>query len=142
MNEQERLRLAESFLQEAVFASRAKQAAGASLFGAATNCGLGARAEVVLDLSPRAAEIAREIWPRELDAVELERIQSVTRSWIELQDSLDRKRNHFLKDFRRRHGFERASYSQEQLGAFEDGLAKVNGEAGAQLRLSAASLLA
>lgn len=140
MHDAERARLAESFLNEAVFESRAKQAAGTALFGGSASCGLGARAEVVLELSPGAAAIASELWPSEITPADVERIRDVTREWVELQDALDRKRNHFLKEFRQRHGFDRAAYSTELLTAFEEGLARVNAEVESRRRELASRL--
>ena len=139
MSSEQRIELAEAFLQEAVFASRAKQAAGASLMQGA-GCGLGTRAEVVLDLSPRAAQLAKQLWPRELAADELEIIRRTTADWIERQDALDRKRNHFLKAFRTQHGFDRNAYSAEQTAAYDHGLEQVNADS-AQARRSAAERL-
>jgi hypothetical protein len=138
--DEERLRQAEMFLAEAVFASRAKQSAGAALAAGGSNCGLGASSEVVLDLSPRAQELATLLWPQPLGAPDLERARSLTAAWIELQDALDRKRNHFLKDFRQRHGFDRNAYAPEQLAAFEQGLARINAEVEQRRRECAAQL--
>jgi len=139
MESERRLELAQALLQEAVFASRAKQAAGASLMQGA-GCGLGARAEVALELSPRAAEIARELWPRDLSPQELDRARTATAAWVEQQDALDRKRNHFLKDFRTRHGFDRNAYSPDQLAAFDQGLARINTEVAERLRAATQQL--
>ena len=44
------------------------------------------------------------------------------------QDALDRKRNHFLKAFRGKHGFDRTRYDAERLSEYERGLARVNDE--------------
>jgi hypothetical protein len=52
----------------------------------------------------------------------------VLRGWVEKQDALDRKRNHFLKAFRGQHGFDRTRYTSEQSAEFEAGLARVNDE--------------
>ena len=110
---EERLELAEQFLQEAVYRSRGAQA-GAGLFASGDpdrgDCGLGERAAVVLDLSPRAEEVFGLLWPEGLTEAELDEIREKMTSWIELQDALDRKRNHFLKAFRNEHGFERSSF--------------------------------
>jgi hypothetical protein len=155
----ERLALAEAFLQEAVYQSRAKQAAGSALAGLSgtisadskasspgtgsdtRRCGLGLRAEIVLDLSARAIEIGRQLWPSGLPETELDRIQAVLRDWIELQDALDRKRNHFLKAFRQAHGFDRHAYPPELRAEFEAGLERVNAEVTERRRASAAALL-
>jgi hypothetical protein len=103
-------------------------------------CGLGARAEVALELSPRGAEIARELWPHELSGPELDIARRVTAEWVEHQDALDRKRNHFLKDFRTRHGFDRNAYPPDQLAAFDQGLARINAEVDDRLRAAAQQL--
>jgi hypothetical protein len=139
MEGEQRIHLAEAFLAEAVFASRARQAASASLT-AGGGCGLGERAERSLDLSARGAELARELWPRELTSAETSSIRATLAQWVGEQDALDRKRNHFLKDFRQRHGFDRARYTPEQLARFEQGLDRINAE-GDELRRAAAQLL-
>jgi hypothetical protein len=144
--------LAEAFLQEAVFRSRAKQAAGAALAVApvtppapgaadARRCGLGLRAEVELELTPRAAELAADLWPAGLDAAALERVRAMLHEWVELQDALDRKRNHFLKAFRQAHGFDRNAYPPELRAEFEAGLERVNAEVSERRRAAAAALL-
>jgi len=139
------LERAEAFLQEAVYRSRARQAAGVALAQAATDkqrqCGLGARAELELDLSPRAAELARELWPAGLDDARAEQVRRTMTEWIERQDALDRERNHFLKAFRHTHGFDRNAYDAEQLAAFESGLERVNAQANAERTEAARRLL-
>jgi hypothetical protein len=136
----DRQRLAEDFLREAVYRSRAAQAAGVALrsTGGGSGCGLGERAGVVLDLSPRAADLFALLWPQGTSSVDAlrERMQR----WVERQDALDRKRNHFLKAFRQEHGFDRTRYTQDEVRAFEDGLAEINAEED-QLRVAAAAEL-
>ena len=145
---EESLRLGEEFLREAVYRSRERQAIGVSLQptrpdgSSPTNCGLGREAEVVLDLSPRAREILGELWPEELPQQDLERLRAVMTGWIETQDALDRERNHFLRDFRRQHGFDRTRYAPEDVRAFETGLERVNAEETSKRRAEAQRLLA
>lgn len=139
-----RLELAESFLQEAVFRSRERQAAGVELRRgarpAAGNCGLGEKAAIELDLSPRGRELAAGLWPAGLDAGALERVRARVAEWVVEQDALDRKRNHFLRDFRGKHGFDRTQYAAETLRAFEAGLAQVNAEETQRRREAAGEL--
>jgi hypothetical protein len=127
-----RVELAESFLQEAVFRSRERQAAGVELRRggnpAAGNCGLGEKAAIELDLSLRGRELTAQLWPAGLAGERLESLKAVVAGWIVEQDALDRKRNHFLRDFRQKHGFDRTSYSEELRHAYEAGLARVNAE--------------
>ena len=144
----DRIALAESFLQEAVYQSRARQAAGVGLSGSTLDsapapggCGLGDGASVDLELTPRGEELFRELWPRTVAPTELARIESVLHDWVESQDALDRKRNHFLRDFRQANGFDRRAYSKERAQAFEDGLARVNAEVNLKLRRAAEELL-
>ena len=149
-----RQQLAESFLQEAVFASRGAQAARHALSstpegsaqGTAGQCGLGERAAVVLDLSARGRELFDALFAEEADAAadeeRLSRMQQIMRQWITRQDALDRKRNHFLKDFRHEHGFDRNAYSPEQVAEFEQGLERINGENRERLASAAQELLA
>jgi hypothetical protein len=134
MESEERLARAALFLEEAVVRSRARQAAGTFLAQSASDvarqCGLGSRAEVELDLSARARELFDELWPAGADAATLERVQAVMRGWVEEQDAFDRERNHFLKAFRQRHGFDRNAYPAAVRAEFEGGLEAINAEVG------------
>ena len=126
------MELAERFLQEAVFRSRERQAVGAELRRGASpgagNCGLGEKAAIELDLSARGRELAAQLWPAGLEGARLDALKVLVSNWIVEQDALDRKRNHFLRDFRGQHGADRTKYADETLRAFEAGLAKVNAE--------------
>lgn len=139
-----RTELAEAFLREAVYRSRASQAAVTSLRkstdGTSGNCGLGEKASVVLDLDERGRELFLALWREESPA--LERIQGVMREWIERQDALDRKRNHFLKDFRGKHGFDRTLYGADEISLYEAGLARINDEEDRARRDAAEQLVA
>lgn len=135
----DRIALAESFLQEAVYRSRGDQAGATLLSAGSASCGLGEKPSVVLDLSPRAEEIYEELFGDQ--ATSLESLGAVMAAWVKKQDALDRKRNHFLKDFRNAHGFDRQSYSAEQLELFESGLDTVNGEVADARRAAAEDLL-
>jgi hypothetical protein len=146
----DRLALAEAFLQEAVFRSRAKQAAGTSLAqlpldaasGKLRQCGLGARAELELELTPRALELAQSLWPAGLADARVATARRVMSAWIERQDALDRERNHFLKAFRHAHGFDRRAYTAAQLAEYDSGLERVNALADNERRAAALELLA
>ncbi|MBK7644539.1 MAG: hypothetical protein IPJ19_16090 [Planctomycetes bacterium] len=131
MNEA-RAELAESFLAEAVFRSRERQAAGVELRRGAKplagTCGLGEKAAVELDLSSRGRELAGALWPEGLEDARLERVRAALAEWIVEQDALDRRRNHFLRDFRGKHGFDRTQYTSEVTRAFEEGLALINAQ--------------
>jgi hypothetical protein len=85
------------------------------------------------ELSPRAREIH--------ELLSLGDVRDVMTAWIERQDALDRKRNHFLKDFRGRHGFDRRLYGPEVLAEFEAGLARINVEEDSERRAAAERLL-
>ena len=123
--EADRLAQALEFLREAVFRSRMGQA-GRSLFAAGAGvkgqCGLGDEAVVVLDLSPRAQELAAQLWPAGLDGAAAREVDRVMTAWVERQDALDRDRNHHLKRVRLAHGMDRGEWSAEVLAAFEAGL--------------------
>jgi hypothetical protein len=146
----ERPALAEAFLQEAVFRSRSKQAAGTALAqlaldpssGKQRQCGLGARAELELDLTPRALELAQLLWPAGIDEARVTTVRRVMAGWIERQDALDRERNHFLKAFRQQHGFDRRTYTPAQLADYDSGLERVNALADTERRAAAIELLA
>lgn len=136
---EERLALARAFLQEAVYRSRGDQA-GAALFAADPGgCGLGSKASVVLDLTPRAEGLFRELGSPE--AADLAEVRDHMRSWVERQDALDRKRNHFLKAFRAEHGADRRAYPATTLGAFEAGLERINSQVEREREEAAMALL-
>ena len=124
---EERLALARSFLQEAVYRSRGDQA-GAALFSAdpagGEGCGLGEGPSIALDLTPRAEVLFRDLGVPE--GTVLEPVRECMAAWVQRQDALDRKRNHFLKAFRGKHGADRRSYSDEERRTFEEGLEAVN----------------
>jgi len=124
----ERLELAQEFLREAVFASRARQAAGTELARLARprvkgSCGLGEAAAVELELTPRAAELYAQLWPT--GHAQLLELQAAMESWIVTQDALDRDRNHYLKAFRHAHGFDRRAWDSGLLAEYEAGLAAI-----------------
>jgi hypothetical protein len=138
----ERVETAETLLREAVYRSRASQA---ELTTPAPDgkgaCGLGAKAAVDLDLTPKARLCLSELWPAPASAPELERIRAALAAWVRAQDALDRKRNHFLKAFRQAHGFDRRAYAPNELAAFEQGLEAINAEESRALRAAAIDLL-
>ena len=137
--------LAESFLQEAVFRSRERQTATVELRrGAAPgagNCGLGDKAERALELSPRGKDLFARLWPAGLDDARLAHIGELVTEWIDEQDKLDRKRNHFIKAFRLEHGFDRTKYSGELSRAFEAGVGAINAEETGKKRAAAQRLI-
>jgi hypothetical protein len=127
-NSEERLALAQGFLRDAVFRSRATQATGgvfASKPDGEGRCGLGDKAALVRDLTEEGANLFKRLWPDASDA-DVERIRARMNAWVVEQDALDRKRNHFIKAFRQKHGFDRVRWSREQSEEFDFGLAKVN----------------
>jgi hypothetical protein len=141
-----RVHLAEELLREVVFRARARQAARAGLSGARLDepagpgrCGLGEGGEVELDLSERGERIARDLFGAK--GVRAAHLGAAMRAWIEKQDALDRKRNHFLRDFRTEHGFDRNGYTPAVMALYEQGLERLNGEASAVLDAAARSLL-
>jgi len=143
--QQDRIALAEAFLVETVYRARERQSAVAALRAGAIanpNCGLGEGAVAVLDLSLRARELLVRIHPGDLGEKTLHAVQDVTTDWIERQDVLDRKRNHFLKDFRGRNGFDRTRYSAATQAEFDAGLARINAEENAERRAAAERLVA
>jgi hypothetical protein len=142
----ERLRLAEEFLREAVFGSREKQAASSlerTFRNETSSCGLGERAAIALDLSPRARELFERLFGRSQGTPgAADAVRATMTAWIERQDAIDRKRNHFLKAFRGKHGFDRESYGPDVLGEWEAGLSAINAEEDAERRAMAGRLLA
>ena len=144
----ERTQLAEKLLQEAVYKARGRQAAGVGLSGGRLDapsepggCGLGEKPSSGLELTPEGEELVRELFGPGLAPTQSARLRDVLTSWVARQDALDRKRNHFLRDFRRAHGFDRRAYSAEEAQAFEDGLARINADVEEQRRVTAAKLL-
>ena len=63
------------------------------------------------------------------------------RAWIEAQDALDRKRNHFLKAFRHEHGFDRTKYTAAETDELDAGLARINDEENRECRSAAQAML-
>jgi hypothetical protein len=139
-----RVELAEEFLREAVYRSRAGQAVATLLAKRTTpnqgNCGLGERASVALDLTPRAKELFEQLFADD-DERTMMRVRDGMRDWIESQDALDRKRNHFLKAFRNQHGFDRTKYSLAQATELDAGLARINDEENRERHSAAETLL-
>jgi len=141
----QRAALAAELLQEAVYRSRGEQAGAALLRARAagmSNCGLGEKAAVVLDLTSRAEVVFAELFPTELTAIALARLSAVLTTWVKRQDALDRRRNHFLKAFRQAHGFDRAAYGADDLAQFDAGLERINVEAAEERAVAANELLA
>ncbi len=141
--DEERLRLAEAFLQEVTYRSRETQAAPFAAGGSLDRtCGLGERATVDLDLSPPARALLADLWSHPLPPAALDHVQTVLTTWIERVDALDRKRNHFLKAFRHSHGFDRTRYSPTDLATYDSSLESINAEIRLLRRESATQLLA
>jgi hypothetical protein len=143
----ERLLLAEEFLREVVYRSREEQSALHSLRNSlapeAKTCGLGGRAAIALDLSPRGRELFDRVFDRVSGSPEWEEeIRRTMTAWIERQDAIDRKRNHFLKAFRGRHGFDRTRYEPGVVSELEAGLAGINAEENSERRATAERLIA
>jgi hypothetical protein len=139
-----RTELAEEFLREAVYRSRAGQAVATFLAKGASsergNCGLGEKAAVELDLTPRGQALFEQLFATP-DEPDLKRVHDSMRTWIEAQDALDRKRNHFLKAFRGAHGFDRTKYSDAQRTELDEGLARINDDEDRARRAAAIELL-
>ena len=146
----ESVELAASLLREAVFASRARSAAGHSLAGidlqrssaGPGNCGLGEKPELESELGARGAELFGQLWPQPLSSSELERLRAELAAWVGQQDGLDRARNHFLRDFRAQHGADRRAWSDDIARAYEQGISALNERESARLREHAHRLLA
>lgn len=132
--------LAAELLLEAVYASRSRQGAANTLGGGDPSCGLGAKPELASDLTERGRELLAALWPGGPgDPDGLRRAMS---AWVRRQDAFDRRRNHYLKDFRGEHGFDRSAYSDEVRAAYEAGLEEINAENRSAQTEAAAALLA
>ena len=81
------------------------------------------------------------MWP-EGQAPATSALHELMTRWIQRQDALDRKRNHFLRDFRGANGFDRNAYAPDVMAAYEAGLEAVNAEVREGLRAAADALLA
>lgn len=143
-----RVRAARALLEEAVYASRAAQSATSALgaLGAAPGtrqCGLGHGPVPLaeLELSARARELAQELWPTPASEPRAEEVRVLLDAWIREQDALDRARNHFLRDFRARHGRGRGEYAPEIAAAFDGGLEQINAKARERLGACAERLI-
>jgi hypothetical protein len=130
MEDSRRQELAEIFLQEEVYAAREQQAVRGALVSddGPGACGLGETAETGLELSPRGRELFDTLFEGGLGADETAQARELIDAWVTKQDALDRKRNHFLKDFRHKHGFDRGAYDADQAAAYRVGLDAVNAE--------------
>ncbi|MFT5289070.1 MAG: hypothetical protein ACI8QS_000971 [Planctomycetota bacterium] len=133
--ENKELEAAERLLQEAVYRSRGKQAGVASLAGADLdkeagpgNCGLGHGAQVDLEQSEEGRAAFGHLFPGTPSEATMEGLSGLLATWVKRQDGLDRKRNHFLRDFRDQHGYDRRAYTEEQRATYGDGLDSVNAE--------------
>ncbi len=83
----------------------------------------------------------KSLWPDDLPQTDVEAGRAVMADWVRRQDVLDRKRNHFLKDFRGTHGFDRVQYTDEQGAAYRSGLDAVNAEVNESRARAARDLL-
>jgi hypothetical protein len=144
----DRLRLAERLLQEAVYHSRSRQTAGVGLGGVSPGepagpgrCGLGGAPDGPLELTGRGEELLRLLFPQPIAPSRQAQIGDVLADWVGQSDALDRRRNHFLRDFRVAHGFDRRAYTAEEAREFESGLAGINAEMDARLSAAAQALL-
>lgn len=141
----DRITLAEQLLAEAVYRSRGLQAVQVGLSSGTSSagaCGLGEEAAVDLELTPHGQELFDELWPQGVPATRAEALRAKMADWVELQDSLDRKRNHFIRDFRRAHGADRREYGPDVAAKYEAGLEKVNREVREACHRAAEELLA
>lgn len=140
----ERLALAQAFLREAVYRSRATQAAN-GVFAAKPDgqgqCGLGEKAALVRVLTEEGANLFKRLWPDGLADAAVEQVRARMNAWVVEQDALDRKRNHFIKAFRQQHGFDRLRWTKEQSEEFDFGLAKINAGEDDSRRRAALELL-
>jgi len=133
MNE-DRILLAEALLREAVFASRRGSALPG---GPPSSCGLGERHPTEPQFGDRGRELFARLFGKSPRDPASEAVHAIVQEWVARQDAFDRKRNHFLKDYRGRHGFDRSSYSPEALAGYDAGLARINEEEDAARRSAA-----
>ena len=146
--ENKALEAAGRLLQEAVYRSRGKQAGVASMAGADLdgevgpgNCGLGQRALVDLEQTEEGRAAFRQLFPGEPSDATVEGLSKLLATWVKRQDGLDRKRNHFLRDFRDQHGYDRRDYTEEQRATYGSGLDAVNAEENEGLHAAQLELL-
>lgn len=121
--------LAHKFLEESVFAAREAQHGGGPTVEAG-GCGLGARPVIPASFNKKQADLMEEmigVSGGDAEIVVAAAVQHAEQ-WIKLQDGLDRKRNHFLKDFRNAHGFDRKQYPPDVEARFKQGIDAVNQE--------------
>lgn len=130
--------MAAELLHEAVIASRGES----SPFAGAASCGLGDGPELDFQLTDKARALIEQLWPAGLGASQVGALRDAMERWVERQDGLDRKRNHFMKDFRNTHGYDRSTYGDEQRAEWESGLEAIYGDATARREADAQELLA
>ncbi len=128
--------LARTFLQETVLASRqTSHAFNPDSLGSATTggCGMGPRPDAPDTWTPRQQELISLMsrtagTPPKSDDLLLHNVARTCIDWIRRQDAIDRQRNHFLREFRTRHGFDRHSYDVTVEAAFREGIEAINAE--------------
>ena len=136
--------LAARFLSEAVYAAR-EQSHRFHPGEGASACGLGERPSLPETWSPAQARVAAELF-QSLEAHGREgelapALEGVAGAWVQVQDGLDRKRNHFIKGFRQQHGADRKAYAPEVEQAFRDGLELINADSRERLARAAEEML-
>lgn len=138
--------VAAAFLQESVYASRAaSHAFSPRALDGASGCGLGLRPAIPEDFSPRQAELLERMTALlgvEPSAMPYGELRKRAAEYIKIQDGLDRQRNHFIKDFRTEHGFERAAWAEPVAAQFKTGIDAINAENRARLDALARALVA
>ncbi len=133
-----RLDRARDFLEESVFASRDLSHRVPAESGG--QCGLGGGPALPIGFSPRQEAALQAFAPRLTDAQRQAAAEHAGR-WVRLQDGLDRRRNHFLRDFRDKHGYTRSEYSPEVLAEYQAGLDTINHDNDQKLADAAQALL-
>jgi len=136
-----RIETAVRLLRAAVFAARSGGRGEALAAEQSGGCGLGSGPRLDVPLDADGERWLRELWPAGLSEAETVRVRDVLVAWVRRQDGLDRQRNHFMKAFRGRHGFDRRAYAPEVEAEYEAGLADVNAEENRRLSEAAAALL-
>lgn len=134
------LTLAETLLDEVVFASRARQSATTAVSSGDPACGLGAAPKFEAQFGARARQCLEQLWPE--GAPDDGALQATLSAWVRRQDGFDRERNHFLKAFRAEHGFDRSAYAPDVRNRFEEGLDAINQMNAKARRTAAQALLA
>ncbi len=136
-----RLKIAGDFLKAALYRARESLHRNDFIDRKSGFCGLGDTAPTHQELPEEYAALLKDFSSERLTQRRA-LIPPLIQSWISDLDPIDRANNHFLKQFRQKHGFDRRQYDAKTEQAFTEGLSKIHAEQEEVLNRHAAELVA